>query len=305
MKKVLLSIAVGLLVANVAVRYTIFTEREKVSSQELTVAFLDIGQGDAIFIEAPNGNQVIVDGGPNAKILPELGALMPWYDKSIDMIIITNPDKDHIAGFVDVLKRYDVSYLVESGTENKSLVNNEVHELADSEEVEKIIARRGIEIVLDPSAGVVLTVLFPDRDVSKEKTNDGSIIMRLTYGETEVLLTGDAPSTVEKHLLSIQDSLQGTASTTVSLSPNLNLESDILKVGHHGSKTSTAPEFVKAVAPQFAVISSGKENKYGHPTEEVLGILGSFPLEVLRTDQLGTIVMKSNGKKFWREGREE
>lgn len=294
MKKFLLIVAAVFLLGNVMVWSTVYTKQQRTVKKELTFAVMNVGQGDALFIEAPNGNQVIVDGGPSAKILHELGALMPWYDKMIDMIVITNPDKDHIAGFVDVLKRYDVKYLLESGTENDSLVNNEVKRLADAAKVEKILARRGMEIILDAAADVKLTILFPDRDVSKEKTNDGSIIMRLTYGETEVMLTGDAPSSVEKHLLTHESSFSTST-------PNLHLESDILKVGHHGSKTSSSYEFVKVVAPKFAAISLGIDNKYGHPNEETLGTLAAFPIEVLRTDQFGTIVMKSDGKRFVRE----
>lgn len=302
LQKTLLVVAGLLILANAVVWQAFFVSRHQKTSDLLTVAFLDIGQGDAIYIEAPNGNQVVVDGGPTAKVLPELGSLMSWQDKTLDMIVITNPDKDHIAGFVDVLKRFDVTYLLEPGTENKSLVNSEVHNLAEEKGVKGLLARRGMEIVLDEKAGVLLTVLFPDHDVSKETSNDGSIVMRLTYGETEVMLTGDAPSGVEKHLLAISTpkvlSVTGAFSTT---SADLRLESDILKVGHHGSKTSTSKEFVAALKSQFAVISSGKDNKYGHPSPETLDTLGQFPLEVLRTDQRGTIVMKSDGKKFWLE----
>mgnify|MGYP001589972856 CR=1 FL=1 len=304
MKKITLAIIVLLLVANTAVWHAVYTENQR---KELTVAFLDIGQGDAIFIEAPNGNQVIVDGGPNSKILHELGKLMPWYDKTIDMIIVTNPDKDHIAGFADILKRYKVSYLIESGTQNKSLIHNTVQELAREKGVEKVTARRGMEIFLDEESDnqVVLTVLFPDKDVSKEKPNDGSIVMRLKYGKTEVMLTGDAPISVEKHILSLAESGAGLiAELNNRRKFAQELTSDILKVGHHGSKTSTDAEFLAAVNPKFAVISSGKENKYGHPHEEVLATLAKFsqfPLKILRTDELGTIVMKSDGKNFVRE----
>ncbi len=283
-QKILVSVAGVLAVCTVAIWMAVFTENQR---NNLTVAFLDIGQGDSIFIEAPNGNQILVDAGPNAKVLQELGGVMPWYDKSLDMIVVTNPDKDHIAGFVDVLKRFDVQYVLEPGTENKTLINTTLHELMSQKNVEKGIARRGMEIVLDKKRNIILTILFPDSDVSKLKSNDGSIVMRLTYGETEVMLTGDAPTSVEKHILSLDNS-----------DPQFGLQSDILKIGHHGSKTSTSKEFVTAVKPAYAVISSGKGNKYGHPTPETLATLGTFPLQVLRTDELGTIIMKSDGKSF-------
>lgn len=280
MKKFLLFLAALLVATNGAVWYAVYTESGR---HELTVAFLDIGQGDAIFIEAPNGNQVLVDAGPNSKVLSELSKVMPWYDKTIDMIVITNPDKDHIGGFIDVLKRYKVSRSLEPGTENKTLTNIELHSMIKDQSLATTTARRGQKVVLDERAGVVLEILFPDRDVSEETSNDGSIVMRLVYGESEVMLTGDSTIKVEKEILAYGAE---------------NLQSDILKVGHHGSKTSTSEEFVKALNPQYAVISLGKENKYGHPSEETLATLSEFPLQVLRTDEQGTIVMKSNGQKF-------
>lgn len=303
MRKILLSFAIMLLVANIAVWHAVYVENRR---KYLTVAFMDVGQGDAIFIETPNGNQVVIDGGPSSKILNELGALMPWYDKTIDMLVITNPDKDHIAGFVDVLRRFRISYLLESGTKNKSLVHQTVQELVAEKNIEKIIAGRGMKFFLDEDA--ILTVLFPDKDVSKEKPNDGSIVMRLKYGDTEIMLTGDAPISVEKHLISLSkfglgESKFGESKTQpagpVGSELESELESDILKVGHHGSKTSTSAEFLTAVDPKYAVISSGKENKYGHPSEETLATLKKRDLKILRTDELGTIVMKSDGKQFW------
>ncbi len=304
-KKLVLFIVGVLLVGNGAVWHTLYVAHEKTQAKELVVAFFDIGQGDAIFIEAPNGNQILVDSGADAKVLQELGKIMPWYDKSLDLIVLTNPDKDHIGGFIPILKRYAVSYALEPGTENKTLTNSTLHELITEKSVEKILAQRGLRIFLDETPGreVVLTVLFPDHDVSKESSNDGSIVARLTYGETEIMLTGDAPIAVENRLL---NSLNSS-----STAPELGLASDILKVGHHGSKTSTGESFVKAIEPKFAVISSGKSNKYGHPNEETLATLeaaaqlgtststtSTSSIQILRTDQLGTIVMKSDGKEF-------
>lgn len=272
--------AIGILAAaNATVWHSVYIEEER---RELTVAFLDIGQGDAIFIEAPNGNQILVDAGPNSKVLSELGNVMPWYDKSIDMIVVTNPDKDHIGGFIDVLKRFRVNKFLEPGTENKTLTNTTLHDLVEDRGIEKLKAGKGMNIVLDEKNDVVLSVLFPDRDVSEESSNDGSIVMRLTYGETEVMFTGDASLRVEREVLEHKEVIQ----------------SDILKVGHHGSRTSTSREFLETVKPEFAVISLGKANKYGHPHEEVIGTLDSYGAKILRTDESGTIVMKSDGKKF-------
>lgn len=266
-----------LLICNGVVWHAIYIESQR---RDLTVAFLDIGQGDSIFIEAPNGNQVLVDAGPNAKVLTELGKVMPWYDKTLDMIIATHPDQDHIGGFVEVLKRYKIDYELEPGVKSESQTNKVIHELMEQGGVQIHQARKSMKVELDDD--VVLTILYPDRDVYEMETNDASIIARLTYGETEVMLTGDAPIKVEKETIAYEE----------------NIQSDILKVGHHGSKTSTSEQFVKVVNPVFAVISSGKGNKYGHPNQETLSTLAKFPIEVLRTDQMGTIIFKSDGKKF-------
>lgn len=245
----------------------------------LTVAFLNVGQGDAIYIEAPNGRQMLVDGGPTRSVLSELSKVMPWYDRSIDVLVVTNPDKDHMAGFIDVLKSYTVDAIFESGTFPGTQVYKELQETITDVGVKKILARRGMTIWLDKETR--LSVLYPDRDVSGLSSNDGSIVAKLLYGNTSVMLTGDTVSGVEKWLIKLDGK---------------DLKSDVLKVGHHGSRTSTDPEFVGFVAPQFAVISDGVRNRYGHPHKETLDTLAKFNVQVFRTDLLGTIVMHSDGE---------
>ncbi len=247
----------------------------------LTVAFLDIGQGDGIYIEAPNGNQMIIDGGPSAKILEELGTVMPFYDHSVDILMVSNPDKDHIAGFMDILNTMEVSRVIEPGTKSDSHIYAELEKAIENENATKIIARRGMHIKLDEKTD--FEVLFPDRDVSNFKTNDGSILGKLTYGDTCFIFTGDAPALDERYLVGLD---------------GLNLDCEVLKVGHHGSRTSTAEEFVAAVSPEVAVISDGKNNKYGHPHKETLDTLEKYGVSVYRTDLMGTIIMKSDGKKI-------
>lgn len=245
----------------------------------LTVAFLNVGQGDAIYIEAPNGRQMLIDGGPTRSVLSELSKVMPWYDRSIDVLVVTNPDKDHMAGFIDVLKSYTVDAIFESGTVPGTQVYEELQETIANVGVKKILARRGMTIWLNNETR--LSVLYPDRDVSGLSSNDGSIVAKLSYGNTSVMLTGDTVSGVEKWLIKLDGK---------------DLKSDVLKVGHHGSRTSTAPEFVGFVAPQFAVISDGVRNRYGHPHKETLDTLAKFKVPVFRTDLLGTIVMHSDGE---------
>ena len=267
-------LVLALFIANAFIYYAVFAEKP----QGLTVVFFDIGQGDSIFIESPAGNQVLIDGGPNAKVLQELGKVMPLYDRTIDMLILTNPDQDHFAGFLDVLKQYEIATVMEPGTVGKSQMYPEFEKEVTAEGAARVLARRGQIINLGGEA--YLKILFPDLDVSTETPNNGSIVMRLVYGETEVLLTGDATQKVENHLLAIDPT---------------ELKSDVLKVGHHGSRTSTGAGFIAAVAPEYAVISLGKDNRYGHPHEETLDTLQQFGVEVFRTGEEGTIIMRSDG----------
>jgi len=245
----------------------------------LTFAMLDVGQGDALFIESPAGTQVLVDGGPSNEIMSELSKVMPPYDKSIDAIIITNPDADHIAGFLKILDTYEVDHVFESGTYNDSSVYNNLEEKIYEKKIPNTLARQGMR--LDLGGGAVLDFLFPDRDVSLEDTNEGSIVAKLTYGNTSIMLMGDAIATTEREVLKDFDTSM--------------LKSNILKVGHHGSRTSSSPEFVQAVSPRHALISSGADNKYGHPHRETLDTLTKIGAQILRTDQMGTIIIKSNG----------
>jgi competence protein ComEC len=242
--------------------------------ENLTFAMLDVGQGDSLFIESPTGMQILIDGGRDKKTLSELSKLIPFYDKSIDMLIITNPDLDHIGGFLDILKNYKVDVLLEPGTYNDSTIYKSIEKEIKRKNTNRILARAGTRI--DIGGGAYIEILFPDRDVSIWDNNDGSVIARLVYGESTVMLTGDATVRTEEIVIE-------------NYNPEY-LASDILKIGHHGSRTSTSKEFLEKVRPKYAVISSGKGNSYGHPHKEILSILESFGVEILRTDTLGTIV---------------
>ncbi|MES2409573.1 MAG: MBL fold metallo-hydrolase [Patescibacteria group bacterium] len=251
----------------------------------LFISFLNIGQGDAIYIEAPNGRQIMVDGGPDEVVLRELGRVMPAFDRSIDAILITNPDKDHIGGFIDIMQKYKVDNIIEPGTTSPSDTYKTVENLAEEDKLQKTIARRGMNIMLDKKRNIYLHILFPDRDVSKLATNDGSIVAKLVYGDTSVLLQGDSPQNIEKYLL--------------TLNPT-ELNTDILKTGHHGSRTSTSKEYVEAASPDYAVISCGVDNSYGHPHKETLVTLNILNVPVLRTDQMGRISFESDGNGWAR-----
>lgn len=248
----------------------------------LTIAFLDVGQGDAIYVRAPGGGDMLIDGGPDRGTLRALAKVMPFYDRTVNVALVSNPDKDHISGFVPLLERFRVGAVVEPGTVGASGVYGALVSEGDAR-AKRIVARRGT--VIDLGGGARFEVLFPDRDVSGVGTNTGSIVGRLVYGDTSVMFPGDAPDEIERYVLVLD---------------GVSIKSNILKAGHHGSRTSSAPEFVAAVDPDIAVISSGKGNSYGHPHKETLETLRTQGVETLNTATEGTIIFRSDGATIWR-----
>lgn len=248
----------------------------------LEVTMLDVGQGDAFFIESPGGTQVLIDGGRGTEVLRELSKVMPFWDRSLDLVIATHPDADHIGGLVGIFERFDVARILEASVENDTATFRAYRKRVESEGASRISPARGTRIILDGSA--VLTVL--SRDVSTaSKTNEASIIVRLDYGETSFLFTGDAVTRNEHELLRFHHLL----------------DTDVLKVGHHGSVTSTSAEFLSAVSPDIALISVGADNRYGHPHREVLDRLSSSGADIIRTDTEGTVRLLSDGTNIIRK----
>lgn len=268
---------VGLLVGLIVLNSLIFSlERDRI----LTVSFFDVGQGDSILIEGPTGIQLLVDGGPDKSALRELGQVLPFYDRKIDAVLATHPDLDHIGGLIDVFDRYDVGTFIESGVNHETGATEQLELAITKENSEKVVARAGMRFIL--GGGAYADVLYPDRDVSNIESNAGSVILRVVYGDNEFMLTGDAPKAVEGYVLS----------------QNKNTQSDVLKAGHHGSKTSTLDNFLESVAPTYVVVSAGEGNKYGHPAEEVINRIQNFGAHIVSTIDSGTITFKTNGTKL-------
>jgi competence protein ComEC len=253
-------------------------------THELTVAFLDVGQGDAIYIEAPNGHQVLIDGGKGRAVLEELGRLMPFSDRSIDAVVATHPDMDHIGGLPEVFARYDVGMFLEPGVHDDGADNQALEAAVAAEGLTPVLARRGM--VLDLGDGASLEILFPDRDVTDVDPNVGSIVARLTYGDTSFVFTGDSPIAIEQYLVGIDGG---------------HLKSDVLKLGHHGSRTSSSALFLGTVDPAYGVISAGCDNPYGHPHHEVIDRLDQFGILHPSTCEEGTIEFMSDGTSVRRQ----
>jgi len=260
-------------------------------SSFLEINFFDVGQGDAIFIETPPGHQILIDGGPDMSVLEKLGKEMPFYDRTIDLIILTHPEHDHVAGLIEVLKRYKVENILWTGVLRDTAEYQEWEKVLtkEQEEANIYIAKAGQKIIfsstLRSEKGGEIKVLFPFQDLegqTMKNTNNTSIVTKLIFGESSFLFTGDAYKVIERKLSE----------------EKINLDSDILKVSHHGSKTSTDEEFLKRVSPKVAVISVSKDNHYGHPHPETLAVLNKYDINILRTDRDGDIKMVSDGRKL-------
>lgn len=243
----------------------------------VTMRFFDVGQGDAIYIRTAEGNDILIDGGPGDAVLGKLGEAMPFNDRTIELVILTHPHADHVSGLVEILKRYSVKNILMPESVYDSATYGRFLELAKEKQIRTILPKLGQRIFFDRET--VFDVYFPI--IGKfakppSDINDVSIVGKMSFGKSNILLTGDAGQDIEKLMLAL----------------GLPLDSEILKVGHHGSRHSTSPEFVEAVSPEDSVISVGKGNSYGHPHPEVLGVLASLTPEVLRTDEKGDIVFR-------------
>jgi len=266
-----------LLILNIVIFYSIYY----ISGSGLVVAFLDVGQGDAIFIKTPDGHQMLVDGGANSGVLRELGKVMPFYDRSIDVVIATHADQDHIGGLVEVLKRFKVDLFIETNTTSTSAVYMELENLIKEKNIKK-------EIITSPEiltlgSGVEFNILYPTQNTAGWDTNDASIVGKLIYGNNSLLLTGDLPQNMEKYLVGKYGSF---------------LKSDVLKIAHHGSKNSNSEIFIGTVSPAYSIISAGINNRYGHPNKEALDILNQFGSQILKTMDGGMVEFKSDGENL-------
>lgn len=268
----------ALVLANVFVWHAV---AERSPSKYLSVYFLDVGQGDAIFINTPNHGRVLIDGGKNAQVLHGIGKVVPFGDRRIDVVLGTHPDLDHIGGLPEVVSRYKVGLYLWPGVVTNKSIDQELWQRLEEREVPNLVVQRGM--MVNFGDGVRLIILFPNQDVSGWNENDASIVAKLVYGEHSFMLTGDSPLRIENVMLNMNKEI---------------LASTVLKAGHHGSRTSTSLPFAEAVSPEYAVIQAGKNNSYGHPHKEVLDNLASVGALVLNNADLGTIHFRTDGENL-------
>jgi competence protein ComEC len=261
---------------------TVWLVLRGMADNRLHVYFLDVGQGDAILVRAPDGRTILIDGGPSpAALLNEIGEVLPFWDRSLDLVVLTHPDQDHLTGLIPLLDRYRIGQVLDVVEPGRGPYATLWLEAVTESEVPRTSAGRGARL---PVGQLQVMILNPERNPTMDATRDdnsGSIVLRLDYGQTSALLAGDADQQAEDDMLTA----------------GLPLAADVLKVGHHGSKFSSSAAFLAAVSPRVAVIQVGADNPFGHPDLEVLARLAGS--QVFRTDQKGRIDAISDGVR-WR-----
>ncbi|HHY48079.1 MAG TPA: MBL fold metallo-hydrolase [Firmicutes bacterium] len=253
------------------------TSRE--ATAPLVVHFIDVGQGDSILIRSPSGRTMLVDGGEPSVGHRLVGFLRDKGVTKLDYVVSTHPHADHIGGLIDVLREFPVGRVYDSGKAHTTQTYEDYLLLIERKDIPFELARAGKSI--DLGDGVKVLVLWP-KDPLPTSINDASVVIRLTYGKVSVLLTGDAESAVERALLASRK----------------EIASQILKVAHHGSSSSCTGAFLGKVKPVVAVISVGAGNRYGHPSDSTLKALALAGAKVYRTDQNGTVTIRSDGERY-------
>lgn len=263
-----------LLLGSLIILILLWVHFGRLPGQYLHVYFLDVGQGDAILITTPGQQQILIDGGPGVTVLEELGEVIPFFNQTFDLVVLTHPHADHVDGLVEIVKRYEVRKLLITGVSNYNAHYQELLRLAREKEIPVEIAQADRDFYFP--GGLFLDVLYPFENLvgqEMENVNNSSIVMRALYGEHEIMLTGDAEHEVERELLE----------------SDLALQAEVFKAGHHGSRTANSFDFVKAAGSEYGVIQCGKDNKFEHPHVEALDTFEELGVLVERNDLDGRV----------------
>lgn len=280
-KKKIISSIIGIIVVLLAGYFGIdLTQDSKVpKDSELMISYMDVGQGDAAYIKV-NGNDILIDAGPRSNSKELLEQLKAKNIDDFELVIATHPHEDHIGGMVDVFKEYEV----------KAFYSPKItHTTKTYENLVKAVKDEGLKtkelkggMVIDLGEGAKFEVFTPQKS-EYEELNDYSPIMKLSFGDTSYLFTGDAEKLAEEEALAKYKN---------------SLDSDVIKFGHHGSSSSSSNAFIEAVSPKYGIISCAKDNKYGHPHRETLDIIKKYNIKTFRTDTDGEIILTSDGKSI-------
>lgn len=275
-KKIIIYLSLALL----GLAAIVFYQNISLNDGRLHIVFCDVGQGDATFIRTPKGTDLLIDGGPDQRVLDCLGRHMPFWDKTIELVILTHPHADHLAGLINIIDRYTLIQFLESSQSGSGEESQGYQRLKEQLSAKKINSRQlSAGDSFKTGDGLQFVTLWPERDFTTSDPNDMSIVLLLSFGSQAFLLPGDA-------------------GVDVDYWNNINKEIDVLKVSHHGSRTGTSQEFIDRTRPRLAVISVGKNNRYGHPHSEVIKILNDLGIKTLRTDQNGEVEVISDGQSW-------
>lgn len=247
------------------------------ASNKMKVHFLDVGQGDSILVQSPNGKNLLVDGSTKDAGKEVVAYLRSHDVEKLDYVVATHPDADHIGGLISVLNSISIKNFVDSGKVHTSQTYEEMLQLILDKNIPFIVPNIGDTIPLDDDLDITVLNVGEESD----DNNEASIVLKITYGEVSYLLMGDADIRIEKEILE-----------------QSNVKSTVLKAGHHGSDTSSSEDFIQAVKPEVTILSYGKDNSYGHPDAEVKSRLERISSQIYGTSVVGNIVVETDGVDY-------
>jgi len=275
-KKTKFSIIILLLI--ILIVYYIFEDHSDI----LRVCFINVGQGDSIFIKTPQNKNILIDGGPSADLVQKIGQMHAYKNHKIDILILTHAHADHYYGLIEIVKRYKIKLILWCGIDAHNSDYLYFKELI--KDLDTKIAILGQEYLIEPNLRI--KIFYPTHYLQEEEVtdlNNTSVSLILSYQNIDFWLAGDLTCEGEKEILE----------------QNSNLESEIYKTNHHGSRWSNCDYILDAIAPQIAIIQSGIDNTFGHPHQETLERLEQRNIKILRNDQVGDIWIYSDGEKYW------
>jgi len=246
--------------------------------KDLEIWFLDVGQGDSALVRTQGGFDILIDGGPSSNLPALLSQHIPIWDKKIDLMILSHPHADHLVGLIETINKFEIGKIMESGIVCNTPECQTFEQKIAEKHIEKDYPTAGKKISI---GSLSLTFLYPIYKLAGQEVkdfNNTSLVFNLEYKNKKILFTGDIGAPASAEILSF---------------PSIRdeIDSDILKVPHHGSRNGLQPNFLAKVSPQDAVISVGK-NKYGHPSQEIINLLRANNVRIWRTDKKGTIEVK-------------
>lgn len=281
MKKHNLQYLFGLLIiVAFVVWFNVYHQGKSDNDRLLHVYFLDVGQGDSEYIKLPDGKDILIDGGPDDKVLSELGKVMNFNDREINLMVLTHPHADHIIGLVDVLQRYKIDEIWQSGIDYPSAIYDKFKNAIQKDNINNKFVVAGYSENFD---GINFKVLYPLASLKNQKIdnlNNASVVTQLDDNKFSVLFTGDAEQDVQKQIL-----------------PELT-KVTVVKVAHHGSTNGALDDLYKITRPAIAVIEVGAKNTYGHPAPSTINLLKQYAIQIYRTDQDGTVEITSDGINY-------